>query len=345
MPFMAIDGKYIPVFADSVTEDFIDVGDAVSRGLIGSPLRTRTRQLRRWTFTTRVMPYVEAQKYTKWIEGFGLRIPVLRGGAVSQYASTGISDASAGSQSFLSSTGANSGLSAVMTIASGSSWGFNPRFRMGSNRVQLSATSGSGYNAGRDGCSIIGWREWTSTPVDEGVGATGFKHTIASLAAGSSTFARSDGTPDPTGLGQFINGASSTPANMGRILGMEGSLIALYGMRNDAGTTNEAVKWSDTIVVPFAIDDTKESCAPAGWSTGWVSQLYEYAQNYEMGDLPYRWLTGDVVGGDRVCVLGRVLRHRQQNVKFAGTLHTNARELEIELLESPRYTPTPSTSL
>lgn len=340
MPYMAIDGKYIPVFADSVTEEPIDIGDSATRGMNGGPLRTRTRQLRRWTFTTRVMPYVEAKKYEKWIEGYGLRIPVLRGGSVSEYASTGVSDDSSGTQTFASTGGAHSTRSALMTVGSGSSWGFNPRNRMGSNRVQLN----QGYRPGRDGCSIIGWREWTSTPVDEGVGATGFKHTIASLAAGSASFARADGAPDPTGLSQFINGASSTPANMGRILGMEDGLIAVYGMRNDAGTTNEAVKWSDTIVVPFAIDDTKEACAPSGWSTGWVSQLYEYAQNYEMGDLPFRWLTGDVVGTDRVCVLGRVLRHRQQNVRFAGTLHTNARELEIELLEAPRYTATPPTT-
>lgn len=336
MPFLAIDGKYIPVFGDSVSMELIDIGDSGRRGLNGAPLRTRTRQLRRWTFVTSVMTYSDAQKYTAWIEGYGLRVPVTRGGIISEYASTGISS-DAGTQTFAATGGAHSTKSALMTIASGSQWRFNPTFRMGNNTMKSTAR---GYSPGRDGCSIIGWREWSSSAPNEGVGATGFKHTIASLAAGSSGFSRSDAS-DPAGLSQFIDGASSAPANMGGILEMTYGSIALFGKRNDSPSTNAAVKWSDTIIVPFAIDDTKETFAPAAWTTGWVSQLYAYAQTYEMGDLPFRWLTGDVVGGDRVGILGRVMRSVQSIGRAPdGTLHSNLQSLEVELLEAPRQTAT-----
>lgn len=330
MGFLHLDGKSIPVFGDSLTEEFNDIGDSVARGMNGAPLRTRTRQLRAWTFRTTPMTYANALKYAAWIEGYGLRIPVLKGGEASVYSSIGVVDASGGTKTFAATGGAHSGASALMTISSGSTWGVKLANRMGGRRAGID----NAYKAGRDGITICGWREWTdgtSGTVNEGVGATGFKHTVAALAAGSTEFARGS-SADPTGLSQYINGATSAPANMGNILGIQTTTspyVSLHGNRNES--TSAAVKWSDVIIVPFEMDST------------WVSEIYTYAQNYEMGDRPMLWLTGNVVGNERISVLGRVIRSRQLNGTPVGesSNNNNMRELEVELLEAPRYTATP----
>jgi hypothetical protein len=329
MAFLSLDGKSLLTFGDSLTEEPIDIGGSVTRGINGAPLVTRTRQLRRWTFRMPAMTYADSLMYTAWIEGYGLRVPVLRGGNVSEYASTGVADNSAGTQTFAATGGAHSGASALLTIGSGSQWGFRPTNRMQSRKSHAAG----GYRAGASGITIMGWREWTGSgaAVNEGVGATAFRHTIASLAAGSTEFARG-ASADPTGLSQYVDGAVSAAANMGNIIGIQSTTsphVSLHGKRNDS--TSEAVKWSDVIVVPFAIPST------------WVTELYTYAQSYEMGDLPFRWLTGDVVGTERVCVRGSVMRSVQLNATPRGTSanNNNMRVLEVELLEAPRYTATP----
>ena len=333
MTFIKLDGKTIPAFADSLTEELIDIGGPFERGINGAPLKTRVRQLRRWTFRTPAMTYANSQLYWKWIEGYGIRVPVSRGGAVSEYASTGIVDNTAGTNTFALATGPH-GISdeEKLTVGSGSTWGAQLSNRMGSRR----ARNQGGWSANKDGATICGWRKWTGSgaAVNEGVGATAWRHTVAAFTAGNTEFARGS-SADPTGLAQYLDGAlQSAPTNtkMGNIIGMQTTVspyISLHGKRNDG--TSEAVEWSDVIVVPFTMDST------------WVSQIYSYAQTYQMGDRPFLWMTGDVVGSERVSVLGSVLRSKQLNAVPAGAsaVDNNMRELEIELLEAPRYTRTP----
>ncbi len=80
-----------------------------------------------------------------------------------------------------------------------------------------------------------------------------------------------------------------------------------------------AVGFDDLVVLPFVI--TAEMAAAFGTSTEAFSALPELS------------LSGDVVGGDVISVIGRDLKTRDIQVALGGSWRNNAREVDVLLLE------------
>jgi hypothetical protein len=256
MAFLKLNGVTIPVFADSLREVPIAIGDLFGRAVSGRHYGTMTATKRRWTFETNQMARADAEKMRKWIEGafqtFALNADALSG--------TGV--ALSGSLTHTASGGKHTGYT---TVASGTHAIANM-----ANKLYLPA----GWSP-----TVQGWTHAAfsyRTIAADGVPADGWYDYLASGLVAVTQGA----SANPAGVTQYRDGVAGSHSwgNFNNVL-TTGNLVGFSG--KTTANVSAAKNYDEFLFAPFEIPSS------------WVAGLTAFRAAYALAPAPNLYATGD----------------------------------------------------
>ncbi len=306
--FLTLNGVAIPVFRDSLKEDWYDVGNGPVRGPSGVVISTRTARLRKWTFQTPPMAPAIYNFYRKWIEGFG---GYWSWDTWEKISSVGFTNTAAGTWTYPSGTAGKYG--DAIEIGSASVFGAKFSYRMGVQRV-------GGYSPSTDGITMLFWRN-----------SAGYAHWNVT---GAGVYLR-NAAANPSGFTQYKDGVVGSHS-IGVITSIHETTSPYTGLHGYlTGGAGSAMTFDEWVVLPMAIPATGLFTGSTGKFTGTqatiAADIYTFHNSRRWSDLPKLIANGDFLAGESaVQIFGCVPRMSQMN---ANGDH-NYRQMEVELWET-----------